>query len=137
MIAVLDTNILLAALLNPLGAPAKIRQRWQQQQFDLLISDATLEEYTDVLLHSPTITVNEVTELLNELKAFSQHVTINGTLQVCKDSDDDIFLETAVTGGADFLVTKNIKHFPHKSYSGVRIVKVSTFLKAVEKIFPV
>jgi len=27
MIAVLDTNILLAALLNPLGAPAKIRQR--------------------------------------------------------------------------------------------------------------
>lgn len=136
MIAVLDTNILLAALLNPLGAPAKIRQRWRQQQFDLLISDATLEEYTDVLLHSPTISVGEVTELLTELKAFSQHIQINGTLQACKDSDDDIFLETAVVGGADFLVTKNLKHFPHKSYGGVRIVKVSTFLKVVEKTFP-
>lgn len=137
MIAVIDTNILLAALLNPFGAPAKIRQRWRQQQFDLLISDPTLEEYTDVLLHLPTVSMHEVTELLAELKAFSQHVTINGTLQVCKDPDDDIFLETAVTGSADFLVTKNLKHFPRKSYGGVRIVKVSTFLKNVEKIFPV
>lgn len=136
MIAVLDTNILLAALLNPLGAPAKIRQRWRRQQFDLLISDATLEEYTDVLLHSPAISVSEVTELLNELKIFSQYIKINCTLHVCKDPDDDIFLETAVNGGADFLVTKNLKHFPHKSYSGVRIVKVSTFLKAIEKLFP-
>jgi len=102
-----------------------------------LISASTLEEYTDVLLHSPTISVSEVTELLNELKSFSQYVTISGTLQACKDPDDDIFLETAVAGSADFLVTKNLKHFPRKSYGGVRMVKVSTFLKNVEKIFPV
>ena len=136
MIAVIDTNVFMAALLNPSGAPAKIRRRWRQRQFEVLISEAILEEYTDVLSQAPTISANEVTILLNELKAFSQHVKISGTLQACKDPDDDIFLETAVAGGADFLVTKNLKHFPRKSYSGVRILKVATFLKELEKIFP-
>lgn len=50
---------------------------------------------------------------------------------------DDKFLETAVAGGADFLITKNFKHFPLKSYEGVRFVNVATFLKELEKIFPV
>jgi putative PIN family toxin of toxin-antitoxin system len=136
MIAVLDTNILMAALLNPFGAPAQIRQRWRQQQFEVLISDHTLEEYTDVLSHAPAISANEVTLLWNEFKTFSQHIKISGTLHACKDPDDDIFLETAVAGQADFLVTKNLKHFPHKSYDGVRIVNVATFLKEIEKVFP-
>lgn len=48
-----------------------------------------------------------------------------------------MFLETAVAAGADFLVTKNLKHFPRKSYDGVRIVNVATFLNELEKIFPV
>jgi len=75
--------------------------------------------------------------LLTELRAFSRQVEIDGALHVCKDPDDDKFLETAVIGGADFLVTKNLKHFPHKSYGNVRIVNVATFLKELEKIFPV
>jgi predicted nucleic acid-binding protein len=58
---------------------------------------------------------------------------INRMLQVCKDPDDDIFLETAMTGKADFLVTKNLKHFPKKSYQGIKIVKVSAFLRELER----
>jgi predicted nucleic acid-binding protein len=63
-------------------------------------------------------------------------IQITDTLHVCKDPDDDKFLETAIAGGADFLVTKNLKHFPRKSYQGVRIVNVATFLKELEKVFP-
>jgi predicted nucleic acid-binding protein len=36
MIAVIDTNIFMAALLNPSGAPAKMRQRWRKEQFETL-----------------------------------------------------------------------------------------------------
>ncbi|MGH7596544.1 MAG: putative toxin-antitoxin system toxin component, PIN family [bacterium] len=137
MIAVIDTNIFMAALLNPSGAPAKIRHRWQQRQFETLVSAPIWTEYANVLFYSPTISAIDVTLLLTELRAFARQVEISGTLQVCKDPDDDKFLETAVTGGADFLITKNLKHFPRKSYEGARIVNVATFLKELEKIFPV
>ncbi|MGH7453619.1 MAG: putative toxin-antitoxin system toxin component, PIN family [bacterium] len=133
MIAVSDTNIFMAALLNPSGAPAKIRRRWRQRQFEVLISDAILDEYSDVFSHSLIIPEIDTQLLLDELKSFSRRTKIGGTLRVCKDSDDDKFLETAVEGGADFLVTKNLKHFPRKSYGGVRIVNVANFLKALER----
>jgi putative PIN family toxin of toxin-antitoxin system len=108
MIAVIDTNIFMAALLNPSGAPAKIRRRWRQRQFEILISEAVLHEYTDVFIHAPAIAAIEAQLLMDEIEAFSRRVEISGTLQACKDPDDDVFLETAVTGGADFLVTKNL-----------------------------
>jgi len=38
-------------------------------------------------------------------------------------------------GQADFLVTKNTKHFPRKSYQNIRIVKVSQFLEELEGQF--
>lgn len=136
MIAVIDTNVFIAALLNPSGAPAKIRRRWQRRQFRTLISEAVLEEYADVLTHAPVIAANVAQFLIEEIEAFSRRIEISGALQVCKDRDDDMFLETAVAGGADFLVTKNLKHFPYKSYESVRIVNVATFLKELEKIFP-
>jgi putative PIN family toxin of toxin-antitoxin system len=137
MIAVIDTNVFMAALLNPSGAPAKIRRRWQQRQFETLISEAVLEEYADVLTHAPAIALSDAQFLIDEIEALSHRIEISGTLQACKDPDDDMFLETAVAGGADFLVTKNLKHFPRKSYENVRIVNVATFLKELEKIFPV
>lgn len=137
MIAVIDTNIFMAALLNSSDAPAKIRHRWQQRQFETLVSAPIWTEYANVLFYSPTLSAIDVTLLLTELRAFSRQVEIGGLLQVCKDPDDDKFLETAVAGGADFLVTKNLKHFPRKSHAGVRIVNVATFLKELEKIFPV
>jgi hypothetical protein len=39
----------------------------------------------------------------------------------------------AVAGHADYLVTKNIRHFPYKMYEHVRIVRIRTFLNALEK----
>jgi len=137
MIAVIDTNIFMAALLNPSGAPAKIRRRWRQRQFEILISEAVLEEYVDVFTHAPAIASIDAQFLIDEIEAFSRRVEIKGSLKICKDPDDDMFLETAVVGSADFLVTKNLKHFPHKLYDGVRIVNVATFLKALEKSFPI
>lgn len=108
-----------------------------QRQFEILISEAVLEEYVDVFTHAPAIALIDAQFLIDEIEASSRRVGIKGTLQVCKDPDDDIFLETAVVGGADFLVTKNLKHFPRQSYEGVRIVNVATFLQELEKTFPV
>jgi len=136
MRAVIDTNVFMAALINRNGAPAKIRRHWLDGHFLLVTSLPIAFEYVDVLLRSPNIQPDDVQVFLNEVRTLSHIVPISGMLQVCKDPDDDVFLETAMTGKADFLVTKNLKHFPKKSYQGIKIVKVSAFLRELEKIAP-
>jgi len=65
----------------------------------------------------------------------AQNVRILETLNVCKDPSDNVFLETAIDGEAEYLVTKNIKHFPFKRYQKVEIVRVAKFLSRLEKEF--
>ncbi|UCH93889.1 MAG: PIN domain-containing protein [Candidatus Aminicenantes bacterium] len=55
-------------------------------------------------------------------------------LDVCTDSNDNRFLECAVAGNADFLVTKNIRHFPYKIYGNVKIVRIKKFLNTLEAV---
>ena len=134
--AVIDTNIVFAALANRKGAAYKILQRFFQRQFDWVNSPQTFGEYQGVLSVSQKISPTSLQIFLHLLQKRSINIQIANTLHICKDPDDDKFLETALAGGADFLVTKNLKHFPRKSYQGIRIVNVATFLKELEKIFP-
>ncbi len=133
MKAVIDTNVVFAGLVNRKGAPFKIFQRFFRQEFDWINSQETLEEYQGVLSLSQKIKPTSLHIFLYLLHKNSAFVQISGNLQVCKDPDDDKFLETATAANADFLVTKNHKHFPRKSYEGVRIVNVATFLTELEK----
>lgn len=133
--AVIDTNIVFAALANRKGAAFKILQRFFQKQFDWVNSSQTLGEYQGVLSVSQKISPTSLQIFLYLLQKRSILIQITDTLHICKDPDDDKFLETAIAGGADFLVTKNLKHFPRKSYQGIRIVNVATFLKELEKVF--
>jgi hypothetical protein len=134
--AVIDTNIVYAGLVNRKGAAYKILRRFFKRQFDWITSQTILDEYQSVLSLSQKISQRRSRSFLLLIKTRSVLVQIAGKLQICKDSDDDKFLETALAGGADFLVTKNLNHFPHKSYQGVRIVNVAKFLKELETLFP-
>ncbi|MBC8180504.1 putative toxin-antitoxin system toxin component, PIN family [candidate division KSB1 bacterium] len=136
MKAVIDTNVVFAGLANRKGAAFKIFQRFFRGQFNWINSVETFDEYKGVLLQSQKISPANVHILLHLLRKRSFFVQIKNNLQVCKDSDDDKFLETAIEGGADFLITKNLKHFPRKRYESVRIVKVATFLTEIEKLYP-
>ena len=55
-------------------------------------------------------------------------------MTVSHDITDNCFLECAVAGKADYLVTKNIRHFPQKEYRKVKIVRIRNFLEILEKI---
>ena len=133
MKVVVDTNVVFAALANRKGAAFKIFQRFFRGQFDWITSPPILEEYRGVLNLSQKVSTTSVHIFLHLLSKLSIMVEITGNLEVCKDPDDNKFLETAMVGGANFLVTKNLKHFPRKHYAGVRIVNVATFLTELEK----
>jgi len=132
---VIDTNVLFSGLGNPLGAPAKLIERWLHGQFDLIASNPIFAEYTKILLNHPHVPIEKAGNFLGSLIILSEFVQIPEALLACKDPADNVFLETAVVGNAEYLVTKNIKHFPFKQYQSVRIVRVSQMLSALEKKF--
>ncbi len=131
----MDTKILVAGLGKPLGAPAKVIDRWFDGQFVLLISQPIFEEYSQIFLTHPIVPRDKAVTFLNGLAELAQVVAISEELNVCKDPGDKMFLETATVGNAQYLVTKNIRHFPFKRYQKVEIVRVSVFLSQLEKVF--
>lgn len=126
--AIIDTNILISSLLNDLGAPAKLIAHWEQGLFEIVLSDDIFNEYKRVFLEfTDRVEASKALELLEALKEKALWVEPSQKVSVCKDSSDDKFIECAVASGAEYLVTKNIRHFP-KIYKGVRVVKIKAFL---------
>ena len=129
--------LIISAILSSRGASAKLID-WmtrEEDYFRLLISQSIWNEYSTVadwlIPHSKQ---NEKERIMNVLRSQSDWIEPKIRLNVCSDISDNHFLECAVAGKADYLVTKNIRHFPPKEYSNVKIVRIRKFLKVLEKI---
>ncbi len=133
MRAVIDTNVFLAGLLNGNGGAARIIGRFRDGAFDLVISRAVFREYVDVIHVFDNAIAAHTSEELLEL-VFERAVKVEpvATSRPCKDRDDEKFLEAALAGYADYIVTKNRKNFPH-GLTTPQIVGVGRFLKALEQ----
>jgi len=132
--AVIDTNIFLSGLLNEFGAPAKLIKHFQNNAFLLILSENILREYHDVILEiNNDLLTDQIVDLFSTI--LNKAIFINPTEQydVCKDKDDNMFIECAVAANATYIVTKNIKHFPLKEYKGIKIVKIKDFLPVIEQ----
>lgn len=132
---VIDTNHIMSAILGSRGASAKLID-WMTKEddyFTLLISEPIWKEYetvADWLI--PNTRSNEKRRIPTILYGRSQFVSPGMRLYACSDESDNRFLECAVAGNADYLVTKNIRDFPPTVYQGVKIVRIAKFLKVLE-----
>ena len=110
---VLDTNVIVAALLNPLGAPASALNTFLNGQATLLIDERIAMEYRDVLNRPKFRFESTYTEsLLDLIVRSSEKITASPTRVEMQDPDDVAFFEVATAGNADFLITGNLRHFP-------------------------
>jgi putative PIN family toxin of toxin-antitoxin system len=132
--AVIDTNIFLAGLLNADGGAAKIIRAFQDGEFELIVTHEVFDEYVRVIhLFDNDVPAHKSEELLELVFAKAVKVRPAAARGLCSDADDEKFLSAALGGHADFIVTKNKKHFP-KDAASVKIVNVREFLGAVEKL---
>ncbi|HLH72641.1 MAG TPA: putative toxin-antitoxin system toxin component, PIN family [Chloroflexota bacterium] len=110
--AVVDTNIWISALLNPLGQPARVLQALEEGQFELVVSEPMLSEVEEVL-QRPRIArkyglrPDAGSELAGRLRRRAVLVPITRTLRLCRDPDDNLVIETAAVGQASVLVTRD------------------------------
>ena len=105
---VLDTNVLLSALVFPAGSLAWLRHAWQSDTVRPLASRDTTSELIRVL-HYPKfrLTRDEREDLLDDYLPSCETVPVPASIEVpeCRDPLDRPFLELALAGGADALLT--------------------------------
>ena len=130
--AVIDTNVLVAALRSSTGASHEILLAADLGEFEVALSVPLLAEYDDVC-HRPgsgiSIPTSAVDDVINRIAQLSRQQTIHYLWRgILPDPKDDMVLEVAVAAGASHIVTFNIKHLKQASEFGIAVVTPSEFL---------
>lgn len=131
MRVVLDTNILVSALMIPTGSPAAIYRGWQEGQFTLLTCAAHLDELR-ATLRKPAIAARikpyNAGGLVNEIKKLAENVDELPRVRRSADPDDDFLLALSEAGSADYLVTGDKSGLlALRRHKGTRIVSARAF----------
>lgn len=131
---VLDTNVFVSGLLSPFGNPAEILRMVSSGELQLSFDARILSEYREVL-HRPKFQFegSKVQALLDQIEHCGQTVAPNPLRRSLPDPDDDPFLEAAIAGKVECLVTGNLKHFPPKMRCRVQALSPATFLTFYRK----
>lgn len=106
---VLDTNVVLSALLFTSGRLAWMRRAWQHQQLQPLVCKETASELIRVLAYPKfKLTAEEQQELLEDFLPYADVVELPQPwppLPACRDEKDQVFLVLAHVGRAKALIT--------------------------------
>ena len=128
---VLDTNVLISALLTPQGHSRQAFDKANRNGF-LLHSEQTFAELEDVIHRErfdDYVTDAERARFLADVLAKSVFAAPSESVTACSDPDDDAFLELALGGEARFVVSGNLDDFPPSPWRGVSILAPAAFLE--------
>lgn len=115
--AVIDTNVIVSALFtkNEEAATTKVIRAFQQRDIVMLYNEEILEEYHNVLLRPKfKLPRKRIEELMNFIKDEGIPSARIHSDEFFPDPKDVVFYEVALSHDNSFLVTGNIRHFPHK-----------------------
>jgi len=131
MRVVLDTNVLVSALMIQTGNPAVIYRAWQEGQFTLLTCAEHLDELR-ATLRKPAIAERvqpyKAGTLVNEMRKLAVSVQSLPRVRRSSDPTDDFLLALSEAGRADYLVTGDQSGLlVLERHKGTRIVPARTF----------
>jgi len=136
---VLDANVFVGAVLSPGGFPADILRAWRDERFHLVMSPAILEEI-DRVLRYPKIRRRHRWQA-ERLRLFIEdlaHLAIltPGELElhvIAEDPSDNRYLECAIEGDADYLVSGDQHLLRLGAYQKIAILAPRAFLDILEQ----
>ena len=127
---VLDTNTLISRLLVPKGVAAQAVDRALESGV-LLVSEATLGELVEVLNRpkfDPYVSHEDRRRFVALLGGVSRMIPVSHHIQSCRDPQDDKFLDVALSGGADAILTGDKDLLELNPFHGIRILRPAEFL---------
>jgi len=133
---VLDTNVLVSAVLSPNGKPAQILTMVKTGDLQLIVSSEIIDEIKEVFLYpqikkrNPFLqTPQQIEKFLGDLLKFAEVTPGECKVNVVSDASDNKFLECALEGEANFIISgdKHLKEL--RVFEGIEIVDPDEFLQ--------
>ncbi|MCE5190413.1 MAG: putative toxin-antitoxin system toxin component, PIN family [Actinomycetia bacterium] len=127
---VLDTNVLISGLLSPFGPPGEIVRMVSSGSLTLVVDARILSEYADVLARPRfAFDPDAVAALLDYIGFRGEVVASEPLARRLPDPGDEPFLEVALAGAADFIVTGNLAHFSPEALAGAIALSPARFME--------
>jgi putative PIN family toxin of toxin-antitoxin system len=111
-LAFVDTNVWISAFMNPDGHPFRVVSAFLEEQFIPVTSQSFIDELRTVRLRHRIqqrfrLPANAIETILARLEETSIRSEPTGNFTLCRDPKDNILLETAILGGARYLVSRD------------------------------
>ncbi|HOG47858.1 MAG TPA: putative toxin-antitoxin system toxin component, PIN family [Anaerolineae bacterium] len=131
--AVIDTNILIRALIKPQGSVGAVIAALRSHSFELVVSWPLLEELMATVARPRIqgkygLTDQDISDFVTFLILRSRLVEPARAISACRDSKDNMVLEAAVAGQAQFIVTGDEDLLVQHPFEGISIVPAGSFL---------
>ena len=126
---VVDTNVFVSAIVLPLSVPRKAVDKALSQGV-LLFSEATMTELAEVLSRSkfdPYCGIEDRTLFLGQLRSTAEVVPIIQRVRECRDPKDDKFLEAALNGRANLILTGDADLLAMNPWRGIVILSPADY----------
>lgn len=133
MRAVIDTGVLVSALIRRQGTTGDVLRALRDGRFTAIYSTDILVEIIDVL-GRPTfrqkyhIEPDDITAVINLLRLRGEVVTPSRKVTVCRDPKDDKFFEAALTAQADCIVSGDADLLVLDPFEDIPVLRPSEFL---------
>ena len=133
---VLDTSALISAVRSNFGAAAEVLRFTGRGEVELLMDYKLSCEYHEVALrpehvHRSGKSPAEITSLILALEVAATPVLVTERYRpLSNDPDDDMVLDVAINGGADVIVTSNVRDFRTAAlHFDIQVLTPKEFLK--------
>lgn len=127
---VLDTVVLVRALIQPGGKPGQLVYQWRDA-FEWIVSPEIAAEYLSVTSRPRLVrkfTTLRSRAIVADILSRAVSVTPASVPAICRDPGDDKFRAAALAGGADYIVSENLDLLSLGEYEGTAICDTQTML---------
>lgn len=132
MRVVLDTNVLISGVIST-GVSHRVLISGFNDEYRLLISIEILNEFRDTLAKYPGkfhLTLDDIREEVNTIRYYATFVIPDEQIvEINADPSDNMVLEAAVAGAADYIVSGDPHLINLDNFRGIDIVNPAAFIE--------
>jgi len=139
MRAVIDTGVLVSGLIKHAGTTGEIMRSLRDGRFTIIFSTNILMEIIEVLGRSSFrskyhILPDDINALIDLIRLRGELVAIKEQVTACRDPKDNKFLEAAIAGQADAIVSGDADLLDLIAFKGIPILRPAEFLTRLSDI---
>ena len=131
---VLDTNIFVSMAMG--GHVGKINDEWRAGKFIIVVSEDIVSEYLDVL-QRPKLRLKSrtIATIVNRVYRKAEFVAPEEKiLVILADTTDNKFIEAAIEGKTDYIVSGDKHLLDLKAYKSIPIITAREFIDILETV---